>query len=65
MMSILGIHKYEPEVKTLSNNERKEKNVINNNFKVYYKFPNIKNTKNIFNENDVIQVTRKIHGTKC
>ena len=65
MMSILGIYKYEPEVKTLSNNERKEKNVINNNFKVYYKFPNIKNTKNIFNNNDIIQVTRKIHGTNA
>ena len=62
MMSILGIYKYEPEIKLSFKNE---KNSINNNFKVYYKFPNIKNTKNIFNENDLVQVTRKIHGTNA
>ena len=34
----------------------------NINFEIYYKFPNQKNTPNMFNEQDVVQITRKIHG---
>lgn len=34
----------------------------NSNFKEYYKFPNQKNTPNMFNEQDIVVITRKIHG---
>jgi hypothetical protein len=32
---------------------------------VYYKFPNIKNVTGIFNEDDEVEVSRKIHGTNA
>lgn len=65
-MSELGISKYEPptETRTLPSG-RKVKYKDNSYFEVYYKFPNIKNVPNIFDENDHVEITRKIHGTSA
>jgi len=67
MMTILGITKYEPPVKTvqLSVGGRKIKYHQNPNFKVYYKFPNQKNVPNMFNDEDEVVITRKLHGTNA
>ena len=67
MMSILGVTKYEPPVKTvqLSVGGRKIKYHQNPNFKVYYKFPNQKNVPDMFNEEDEVVITRKLHGTNA
>jgi hypothetical protein len=66
-MEMLGIFKYEPPVKTvqLSVGGRKIKYHQNPNFKVYYKFPNIKNVNGMFNEENYVQITRKLHGTNA
>jgi RNA ligase (TIGR02306 family) len=65
-MDILGIYKYEPPIKTISlGGGRKIKYKDNPNFGIYYKFPNVKNVPNMFNENDVVEITRKIHGTNA
>ncbi len=64
MMSILNIVKYEPPVKT-NLNLRVEKYHQNPNFPIYYKFPNLKNIPYLFNENDHVEITRKIHGTNA
>jgi RNA ligase (TIGR02306 family) len=66
MMSYLDIFKYEPpvvQVQLSSGKTRKCKE--NEAFKVYYKFPNIKNVNGMFNEGDEVEVTRKIHGTSA
>jgi len=66
LMDVLKIFKYEPpavEVQLASGKIRKCKE--NEAFKVYYKFPNIKNVNGMFNENDEVEVTRKIHGTSA
>jgi RNA ligase (TIGR02306 family) len=67
MMTILGITKYEPPVKTvqLSVGGRKIKYHQNPNFKVYYKFPNQKNVPDMFTEEDEVVITRKLHGTNA
>ena len=67
MMGILGITKYEPPVKTvqLSVGGRKIKYHQNPNFHVYYKFPNQKNVPDMFNEEDEVVITRKLHGTNA
>jgi RNA ligase (TIGR02306 family) len=67
MMTILGITKYEPPVKTvqLSVGGRKVKYHQNPNFKVYYKFPNQKNVPDMFSEEDEVVITRKLHGTNA
>jgi len=67
MMGILGVTKYEPPVKTvqLSVGGRKIKYHQNPNFKVYYKFPNQKNVPDMFNEEDEVVITRKLHGTNA
>jgi len=67
MMTILGVTKYEPPVKTvqLSVGRRKVKYHQNPNFKVYYKFPNQKNVPDMFNEEDEVVITRKLHGTNA
>jgi len=60
----LGIFKYEPPVKTVQlESGKKIKIRENSNFHTYYKFPNIKNVKGIFTEEDYVQITRKLHGT--
>jgi RNA ligase (TIGR02306 family) len=65
LMQTLGITKYEPPVKTvqLSVGGRKIKYHQNPNFKVYHKFPNQKNVPDMFNEEDEVVITRKLHGT--
>ena len=67
LMEKMGIHKYEPPVKTiqLSVGGRKVKYHQNPNFKVYYKFPNQKNVPDMFTEEDEVVVTRKLHGTNA
>jgi hypothetical protein len=65
-MDILGIYKYEPPIKTISlGGGRKIKYKDNPNFGIYYKFPNAKNVPNMFCSDDLIEVTRKIHGTNA
>ena len=65
-MDILGITKYEPPIRQIQlAGGRKVKYKDNPNFKVYYKFPNAKNVKGMFNEENYVQITRKIHGTNA
>jgi RNA ligase (TIGR02306 family) len=66
MMENLGVYKYEPPIKqiTLSSGKR-IRFTENEAFRVYYKFPNVKNVPGIFNEEDNVQITRKIHGTNA
>jgi RNA ligase (TIGR02306 family) len=67
MMGILGITKYEPPVKTitLQSGGRKVKYHQNPNFHIYYKFPNQKNVPDMFSEDDMVVITRKLHGTNA
>jgi RNA ligase (TIGR02306 family) len=66
MMEMLSIYKYEPPaVQVQLSSGRKVKYHQNPNFGVYYKFPNIKNVNGMFNENDEVEVSRKIHGTNA
>jgi RNA ligase (TIGR02306 family) len=66
LMDELGIFKYEPPVKMVQlAGGRKIKYKDNPNFHVYYKFPNFKNVPNMFTEEDVVEITRKIHGTNA
>jgi len=66
LMAFLGIFKYEPPVKQIQlASGRKIKWRDNQNFHIYYKFPNLKNVPGMFNENDTVEITRKIHGTNA
>jgi RNA ligase (TIGR02306 family) len=67
MMELLGIVKYEPPVKMveMSVGGRKFKYHQNPNFHVYHKFPNLKNAPEMFKEEDIVTVTRKLHGTNA
>jgi RNA ligase (TIGR02306 family) len=66
MMEVMSIFKYEPPaVQIQLSSGRKLKYYQNPNFGIYYKFPNIKNVKGMFNENDFVEITRKIHGTNA
>jgi hypothetical protein len=65
-MGLLGIFKYEPPVKQITlASGRTIRYSENPNFLVYYKFPNQKNVPDMFNEEDDVQITRKIHGTNA
>jgi len=65
-MEFLGITKYEPPVKQIQlASGRKIKYRDNQNFHIYYKFPNLKNVDGMFTEEDRVQITRKIHGTNA
>ena len=65
-MEMLGIAKYEPPVKQIQlASGRKIKWRDNQNFHIYYKFPNLKNVAGMFTEEDMVQITRKIHGTNA
>jgi RNA ligase (TIGR02306 family) len=65
-MEVLNIFKYEPPaVQIQLSSGRKLKYYQNQNFGIYYKFPNSKNVKGMFNEEDVVEVSRKIHGTNA
>jgi len=66
MMGILGVTKYEPPVKQIQlASGRKIKWRDNQNFHIYYKFPNLKNVDGMFTSEDEVQITRKIHGTNA
>lgn len=66
MMDHLGITKWEPPVKQIQlASGRKIKYRDNQNFHIYYKFPNLKNVAGMFTEKDDVQITRKIHGTNA
>ena len=66
MMEKLGITKYEPPVKQIQlASGRKIKWRDNQNFHIYYKFPNLKNVAGMFTEEDLVEITRKIHGTNA
>jgi len=65
-MHIFGIVKYEPPVKMVQlANGKKIRYQTNPNFHVYYKFPNLKNVPDIFTKEDMVEITRKIHGTNA
>jgi RNA ligase (TIGR02306 family) len=66
MMEKFGIVKYEPPVRQVQlDGGRKIKYKDNPNFHVYYKFPNLKNVAGMFTEEDLVEITRKIHGTNA
>lgn len=66
MQDRYGIYKYEPPIRQVQlSSGRKIKYTDNPNFGVYYKFPNLKNVPGMFNENDEVQITRKLHGTNA
>jgi RNA ligase (TIGR02306 family) len=66
LMEELGITKYEPPVKQIQlASGRKIKWRDNQNFHIYYKFPNLKNVDGMFTPEDEVQITRKIHGTNA
>jgi RNA ligase (TIGR02306 family) len=66
MMEIMGIQKYEPPVKMIQlSSGKKIRYSENPNFLIYYKFPNQKNVPEMFNTDDLVQITRKIHGTNA
>lgn len=66
-MELLEVFKYEPPVKMveMSVGGRKYKYHQNPNFHIYYKFPNLKNVPELFTEEDVVTITRKLHGTNA
>jgi hypothetical protein len=65
-MHFFGIVKFEPPVKQIQlANGRKIRYQDNPNFHVYYKFPNLKNVPGMFTEEDIVEITRKIHGTNA
>ena len=66
LMEELGITKYEPPVKQIQlSSGRKIKWRDNQNFHIYYKFPNLKNVAGLFTQEDEVQITRKLHGTNA
>ena len=66
LMDTLKIYKYEPPaVQVQLSSGRKIKYHQNPNFGIYYKFPNIKNVKGMFTEEDEVEISRKIHGTNA
>ena len=66
MMKKLEIIKYEPPVKQIQlASGRKIKWRDNQNFHIYYKFPNLKNVDGMFTEEDLVEITRKVHGTNA
>lgn len=66
MMDVLKIYKYEPPATMVQLGGGRVKAYHQNpNFPIYYKFPNQKNVPNMFNEGDLVEITRKIHGTNA
>ena len=66
MMEAMSIFKYEPPaVEVQLSSGKKIKYHQNPNFGIYYKFPNSKNVPGMFNEDDVVEITRKVHGTNA
>lgn len=64
MMNTYGIFKYEePEEIIQTPSGKKLRFHKNENFHIYYKFPNAKNVPDMFHPDDDVIITRKIHGT--
>lgn len=65
-MELLEIFKYEPPATMIQLGDGRRKEYHQNpNFPIYYKFPNQKNVPDMFNETDLVEITRKIHGTNA
>ena len=65
-MELLEVFKYEPPVTQIQLASGKKVRYQNNPaFTVYYKFPNAKNVKGMFTEGDIVEITRKLHGTNA
>lgn len=65
-METLNIFKFEPPVKQIQlASGKKIRYHQNPNFHIYYKFPNMKNVPDMFTEDDIVEVTRKYHGTNA
>jgi len=61
--NIFGISKWEPpEPKFYKQIKQTSKKKINPNFDKYTEIENIKNYPNVFNEDDIVVITEKIHG---
>ena len=66
LMEPLGIYKYEPPVTQIQLASGKKVRYQNNPaFTTYYKFPNAKNVKGMFDEENYVEITRKLHGTNA
>ena len=66
MMNVMDVYKYEPPVKQIQlASGRKIKWRDNQNFHIYYKFPNLKNVEGMFTLEDTVEISRKIHGTNA
>lgn len=66
LMELLGIFKYEPPaIQVQLASGRKVRYHQNPNFRVYHKFPNLKNVTGMFTEEDEVEITRKLHGTNA
>jgi len=68
MMPRFKITKYEPPVRMVNvggSKGRKIRYQDNPHFHIYYKFPNLKNVPGMFNQQDTVEITRKIHGTNA
>lgn len=66
MMHSMNIYKYEPPVVQVQlSSGKKVRYHQNPNFTVYYKFPNLKNVAGMFDEEDEVEITRKMHGTNA
>ena len=66
LMDIMNIYKYEPPaVQIQLSSGRKVKYYQNPNFGIYYKFPNLKNVQGMFTGEDLVEITRKMHGTNA
>ncbi len=65
-MELMEIFKYEPPVREIQTaSGKKIKYRQNPNFHIYYKFPNLKNVPGMFTEDDMVEISRKIHGTNA
>jgi len=65
-MEMLGINKWEPPVTQIQLASGKKVRYQNNpSFTTYYKFPNAKNVAGMFNEENYVEITRKLHGTNA
>jgi len=65
-MDSLKIFKFQPpEREVVLSDGKRVKMKDNPNFNKYYKFPNYKNTPHMFTEEDIVVITRKIHGTNA
>lgn len=66
LMDLMGIYKYEPPVREVTLAKGKKIRYQDNpNFHIYYKFPNLKNVPGMYTEEDMVEITRKIHGTNA